>query len=169
MLSGENPGEKSKENEEENRKFKEYREQQLKQSEEMEQKLRKLEEDKKKEEENLKNDANKLQDKIKELKSEIEDLKLNNSNDRTDYMEGVKAIYRNNQFYREIIRYMLSDSELKQIIDMSKYIEEEDKWKVQSFSLQEKSLSLPTVNLGKIGGGFGNRLVRLKKKIQINK
>ena len=156
---------KIKEQEEENRKFKEYREQQLKQSEEMEEKLRKLEEDKKKEEENLKNDANKLQNKIKELKSEIEDLKLNNSNDRTDYMEGVKAIYRDNQFYREIIRYMLSDSELKQIIDLSKYIEEEDKWKVQSFSLQEKSLALPTVNLGKIGGGFANnRLVDLKKK-----
>ena len=155
---------KIKEQEEENRKFKEYREQQLKQSEEMEQKLRKLEEDKKKEEENLKNDANKLQDKIKELKSEIEDLKLNNTNDRTDYMEGVKTVYRNNQFYREIIRYMLSDSELKQIIDMSKYIEEEDKWKVQSFSLQEKSLALPSVNLGKIGGGFGNKLVSLKKK-----
>ena len=54
---------KIKEQEEENRKFKEYREQQLKQSEEMEEKLRKLEEDKKKEEENLKNDANKLQNK----------------------------------------------------------------------------------------------------------
>ena len=155
---------KIKEQEEENKKFKEYREQQLKQSEEMEKKLKKLEEDKKKEEESLKNDVNKLQSKIKELNSEIEDLKLDNTKDRTDYMEGVKAIYRNNQFYREIIRYMLSDSELKKIIEMSKYNEDEDKWNVQSFSLKEKSLSLPTMKLGQIGGNYGsNRFIDQKK------
>ena len=147
--------EKIKEQEEENRKFREYREQQLKQSEEMEMKLKKLEEEKIKEEESLKNDANKLQKRIKELTSEIEDIKLDNGKDRTDYMEGVKAIYRDNQFYREILRYMLSKSELDQIIEMSKYNEEEDKWNVQSFSFQEKSLSLPSMKLGQFGGRFG--------------
>ena len=160
---------KIKEQEEENKKFREYREQQLKQSEEMEKKLKKLEEDKKKEEESLKNDVNKLQNKIKELNSEIEDLKLDNSKDRTDYMEGVKAIYRDNQLYREIIRYMLSDSELKQIIDLSKFMEEEDKWDIQSFSLQEKSLALPTVKLGQINGAFGNNRINDLKKNGGNK
>ena len=160
MLSGENPGEKSKENEEENRKFKEYREQQLKHNEEMEEKLRKLEEEKQKEEESLKNDVNKLQAKIKELNSEISDLRIDNSRDRTDYNEGVKAIYRDNQFYREIIRYMLSDGELKKIIDMSKYSEEEEKWDVQSFSLKEKSLALPSMKLG----GLNNINNRFQKR-----
>ena len=160
---------KIKEQEEENKKFKEYREQQLMQSEENEKKLKKLEEDKKKEEESLKNDVNKLQCKIKELNSEIEDLKLDNSKDRTDYMEGVKSIYRDNQLYREIIRYMLSDSELKKIIDMSKFMEEEDKWNIQSFSLQEKSLALPTVKLGQINGAFGNNRISDLKKIGENK
>ena len=151
MISGGNLEERMKENEEENRKFKEYREQQLKLNEEMEEKLRKLEEEKKKEEESLKNDVNKLQAKIKELNTEINDLRIDNSKDRTDYNEGVKAIYRDNQFYREIIRYMLSDSELKKIIDLSKYNEEEEKWDVQSFSLKEKSLALPTMKLGNPG------------------
>ena len=158
MLSGGNLEERMKENEEENRKFKEYREQQLKLNEEMEEKLRKLEEEKKKEEESLKSDVNKLQAKIKELNSEISDLRIDNSRDRTDYNEGVKAIYRDNQFYREIIRYMLSDTELKQIMDMSKYNEEEDKWNVQSFSLKEKSLALPTMKLGNIGNMGNNNL-----------
>ena len=120
LLNGGNEEERMKEAEEENRKFKEYREQQLKLNEEMEEKLKKLEEEKKKEEESLKNDVNKLQAKIKELTSEIDDLRLDNTNDRSDYNEGVKAIYRDNQFYREIIRYLLSDIELKKIIDMSK-------------------------------------------------
>ena len=154
---------KIEEQEEENRKFREYREQQIKQNEEMEIKLQRLEEEKRKEEESLKNDVNKLQKKIKELNSEIEDLKLDNGKDRTDYMEGVKAIYRDNQFYREIIRYMLSDSELKQIIEMSKYNEDEDKWTVQSFSFQEKSLSLP--GLGQIGGRFGGKNKNGSKQI----
>ena len=149
---------KLKEQEEENRKFKEYREQQLKLSEEMDLKIKKLEEEKNKEEESLKNDANKLQERIKQLNSEIEDLKVDNSKDRTDYMEGVKAIYRNNQFYREIIRYMLSDDELKRIIELSKYNEEDEKWNVQSFSLEEKSLALPSVGFGnnRIGGAKKN-------------
>ena len=151
MISGGNMEERMKENDEENRKFKEYREQQLKLNEEMEEKLRKLEEEKKKEEESLKNDVNKLQAKIKELNTEINDLRIDNSKDRTDYNEGVKAIYRDNQFYREIIRFMLSDTELKKIIDMSKYNEEEEKWDVQSFSLKEKSLALPTMKLGNPG------------------
>ncbi len=157
------------EQEEENRKFREYREQQLKVSEEMELKLKKLEEEKKKEEESLKNDVNKLQNKIKELNSEIEDLKLDNSKDRTDYMEGVKAIYRDNQFFREILRYMLSDEELKQIIELSKYNEEEEKWTVQSFTLEEKSLALPSVKLGQLGGGFGNNRLPEQKKNGGNK
>jgi hypothetical protein len=46
---------------------------------------------------------------------------------------------------------MLSDSELKKIIDLSKYNEEEEKWDVQSFSLKEKSLALPTMKLGNPG------------------
>jgi hypothetical protein len=49
---------------------------------------------------------------------------------------------------------------------MSKFVEEEDKWNVQSFSLQEKSLALPTVKLGQIGGGGGiknNRIPDLKQ------
>ena len=153
---------KLKEQEEENRKFKEYREQQLKQSEEMENKLKKLEEEKNKEEESLKNDVNKLRNKIKELNSEIEDIKLDNSKDRTDYIEGVKGIYRDNQFYREIIRYLLSDEELKTIINMSKFNEEEDKWNVQPFSLKEKDLALPTMKLGGLGN---NRNAGANKQI----
>ena len=166
-VDGENDEEKMKENEEENRKFKEYREQQLKHNEEMEEKLRKLEEEKKKEEESLKNDVNKLQAKIKELNSEISDLRIDNSRDRTDYNEGVKAIYRDNQFYREIIRYMLSDGELKKIIDMSKYSEEEEKWDVQSFSLKEKSLALPTMKLGGGNNIINNRFQKRNSNKQV--
>ena len=171
--SGDNNNEemkkKLKEQEEENQKFREYREQQLKVSEEMELKLKKLEEEKKKEEDSLKNDVNKLQNRIKELNSEIEDLKLDNSKDRTDYMEGVKEIYRNNQFFREILKYMLSDEELKKIIELSKYNEEEEKWNVQSFTFEEKSLALPSVKLGQLGGGFGNNRFSEQKKNGGNK
>ena len=164
MISGGNAEERMKENEEENRKFKEYREQQLKLNEEMEEKFKKLEEEKKKEEESLKNDVNKLQAKLKELKSEINDLRIDNATTRNDYNEEVKSIYRNNQFYREIIRYMLSDTELKKIIDMSKYNEEEDKWDVQSFSLKEKSLALPTMKLGGNGINGSNRYQKRSSK-----
>ena len=79
-----------KEQEEENRKFKEYREKQMKENEEFELKIKKLQEQKEKEEVLLKNDVNKLQEKIKELNSEIYDLKNENSKDREDYLENIK-------------------------------------------------------------------------------
>ena len=64
-LSKEDLEKRMKEQEEENRKFKEYRERQMKENEEIEAKMKKLKEQKEKEEELLKNDVNKLQAKIK--------------------------------------------------------------------------------------------------------
>ena len=154
---------------EENEKFKEYREQQLKQSEEMEVKLKKLEDEKKKEEELLKNDVDKLQKKIKELTSEMEDLKLDNSKDRNYYLEDVKAIYRDNQLYKEIIKYLLTDSELQKIVDLSKYNEEDEKWKVQPFMIKEKSLALPTVKFGQIGGGNNFNEIKNSKNNELTR
>jgi kinesin family protein 3/17 len=131
--------------EEENRKFKSYRERQIKQNEEMEKKLKKLEEDKKREEESLKNDANTLQNKIQSLISEMDDLKLDNTKDRADYLESVKIINRQNLFYRKVLENLLSEKEMNQIIQMSIFKEDEDKWEVP-FYLKEKNMVLPTIN-----------------------
>jgi len=84
-------------------------------------------------------------------------------------MEGIKAIYRDNQFFREKLRYMLSDEELKKIIELNKYNEEEEKCNAQSFTLEEKSLALTSVKLGQIGGGFGNNRLPEQKKNDGNK
>ena len=160
--------------EEDNQKFKEYREQQLKQNEEMEIKIKRLEQEKKEEEELLKNDVDKLQQKLKELTSEIEDLKSDNSKDRNYYMEDIKAIYRDSQLYKEIIKYLLTDSELQKIIDLSKFNEENEKWSVVPFWVKEKILALPNVKFLKTTSNFkefrtpknkgSNRYENLKKK-----
>jgi len=109
-------------------------------------KLKKLEEEKKKQEESLKNDVNKLQNKIKELNSEIEDLKNENSKDRTDYLENVKEISRQNDLYKKIIDIMLNNNQFKKICEMSRYLEDDDKWKIQPFSILNNKLNLANVN-----------------------
>ncbi len=143
--SEEEKKERLKREEEQKRKFKEYREQQIKNQQEMEKKYALLEEEKKKEEESLQNNVKKLQERIKLLNNEIEDLKYDNEKDRIDFLENIKGINRDNMLYREIIRYLLTDNELKKIIDMSRYNEEIEKWKVHPFAIEEKKLSLPTV------------------------
>ncbi len=135
-----------KEQEEENRKFKEYREKQMKENAEIEAKMEKLRIQKEKEEELLKNDVNKLQEKIKELNSEIEDLKNENSKDRTDYLENVKEISRQNDLYKKIIDIMLNNNQFKKICEMSRYLEDDDKWKIQPFSILNNKLNLANVN-----------------------
>jgi hypothetical protein len=134
-----------KEHEIEKKKFKEYRENQLKQAKEMEEKYLKLEEEKQKKEESLQNNVNKLLEQIKFLSDEIEDLRFDNLCNRNDYMENIKGIHKDNLLYREIIRHLLTDNEYRKIIDKSKYIDEDEKWKIQPFQIEEKKLSLKNV------------------------
>ena len=139
-----------KEQEEENKKFKEYREKQMKENEEIEKKLKKLQEQKEKEEELLKNDVNKLQEKIKELNSELDDLKNEKSKDRTDYLEDVKEISKENDLYKKIINIIFNDNQFKKICEMSRYIEDDDKWKIPAFSLKDKKLNFANVKPSQI-------------------
>ena len=135
-----------KEQEEKNKQFKEYREKQMKENEEMEKKMKKLQEQKEKEEELLKNDANKLQEKIKELNSEIEDLKNESAKDRTDYLESVKEISKENDLYKKIINVIFNENQYKKICEMSRYIEDDNLWKIKPFSLKENKLVFSNVN-----------------------
>ena len=135
-----------KEQEEKNKQFKEYREKQMKENEEIENKMKKLKEQKEKEEELLKNDANKLQEKIKELNSEIEDLKNEGAKDRIDYLENVKEISKENDLYKKIIYGILSENQFKKICEMSRYIEDDNLWKIKPFSIKENKLAFSNVN-----------------------
>ena len=135
-----------KEQEEKNKQFKEYREKQMKENEEMEKKMQKLQEQKEKEEELLKNDANKLQEKIKELNSEIEDLKNESAKDRTDYLESVKEISKENDLYKKIIYEILNENQFKKICEMSRYIEDDNLWKIKPFALNQNKLAFSNVN-----------------------
>ena len=135
-----------KEQEEKNKQFKEYREKQMKENEEIENKMKKLQEQKEKEEELLKNDANKLQEKIKELNSEIEDLKNEGAKDRIDYLENVKEISKENDLYKKIIYEILSENQFKKICEMSRYIEDDNLWKIKPFSIKENKLAFSNVN-----------------------
>ena len=139
-----------KEQEEKNKQFKEYREKQMKENEEMEKKMKKLQEQKEKEEELLKNDANKLQEKIKELNSEIEDLKNEGAKDRTDYLENVKEISKENDLYKKIIYELLNENQFKKICEMSRYIEDDNLWKIKPFSIKENKLAFSNVNPSQI-------------------
>ena len=135
-----------KEQEEKNKQFKEYREKQMKENEEMEKKMQKLQEQKEKEEELLKNDANKLQEKIKELNSEIEDLKNESAKDRSDYLENVKEISKENDLYKKIIYGILNENQFKKICEMSRYIEDDNLWKIKPFTIKESKLAFSNVN-----------------------
>ena len=147
-------------NEEERRKFKEYREQQIKNQEEMEKKYNLLEEQKKKEEAELQNNMKKLQERVKLLSNEIEDLKYDNEKDRADFLENIKGINRDNMLYKGIIKFLLSDVELRKIIDMSRYNEDNDTWKIHPFTIREKQLLLPTVKPSQIPTFIEGNLLR---------
>ena len=136
---------KRKEIEEEKIKFKKFRENQLKKCEEMEKKYLELENSKKEQEKKLQNNVDELNKQIKLLSDELEELKINNINDRRDFMENIKDSIKNNLLFREIIKHLLTENEFKKIIDVSRYFEDEEKWKIHPFEIKEKKLNLPNV------------------------
>ena len=143
---------------EQKNKFKEYRKRQLKNIEEMEIKLEKIKEEKRKEEESLMQDVNKLRNKIKYLEGEIEDLKYDNEKDRTDFFENIKDLNKDNAMYKGIIKYLLSEAELRKIIEMSKYNEENESWRIHPFYLRNKKLMFPNIKGGQIPDLIENEL-----------
>ncbi len=136
---------KRKEIEEEKIKFKQFRENQLKKCEEMEKKFLELEKEKKEQEKKLQNNVDELNKQIKLLSDELEELKINNINDRKDFMDNIKDSIKNNLLFREIIKHLLTENEFKKIIDVSRYFEDEEKWKIHPFEIKEKKLNLANV------------------------
>ena len=74
-------------------------------------------------------------------------MKFDNLKDKTDFLEEIKGINRDNLLYKGIIRYLLTENEVKQIIDLSTYNEDSEKWTVHPFLIKEKKVNLPTLSL----------------------
>ena len=141
-------------NENEKKKFKEYREVQLKQREEKIKK-KQIQDAKKKEEEELLtkdkqyNDVQtelidkkkiilKLNDKIKFLGTEISDLKYENERDKEEMISSIKELNKENKLYHGMLKMILTDSEIKKIIDFSSWKDDSEEWKIYPFSLNPK-------------------------------
>jgi len=141
-------------NENERKKFKEYREGQLKQREEKNKKKQMIEAKKKEEEELLtiekqyndvqselsdkKKIISKLNEKIKFLDGEIRDLRYENERDKDDMMFSIKELTKENKLYYGILRTILTENEIKKIIDFSTWKEDNEDWKIHPFSINPK-------------------------------
>ena len=75
-------------------------------------------------------------------------------------LENIKGINRDNMLYKGIIKYLLSDVELRKIIDMSRYNEDNETWKIHPFTIREKQLLLPTVKPSQIPTFIEGNLLR---------
>ncbi len=104
-----------------------------------------MEEKKKEEEESQKTDVNKLRNKIKYLESEIIDLRYENERDREDIVETVKELTKESKLYKGMLKMLLGDGEIKKIVEMSKWNEDNQEWRIHPFSFREKKLQLPGI------------------------
>lgn len=108
-------------------------------------KKEKMEEKRKNEEEVSQNDINKLKNKIKYLESEIIDLKYENERDREDLVESVKDLTKESKLYHNMLKIILNDNEIKKIIELSKWNDDNEEWRIQPFAFKEKKLQLPSL------------------------
>jgi hypothetical protein len=93
----------------------------------------------------MQNDNNKLRDKIKILQSEIQDLRYENERDREDIVDSVKESNKESKLYLGMLKMLLTDLEIKKIIELSRYNQENEDWRIHPFCLKEKRMHLPTI------------------------
>ena len=87
----------------------------------------------------------KLRNKIKFLESEVRDLRYENERDREDFTNAIREMYKENKLYQGMLKVMLSDGEIKRITELSKWNEENEEWRIQTFSFKDKALKLPNL------------------------
>jgi hypothetical protein len=147
--------------EKEKKKFKEYREKQIKKEEEYQKKHEILEDKKRNEEDMLNLDKkysnaqteleeknkiiSKLKNKIKQLNTEIQDLKYENEIDREENNFALKQYYKDYKLYQGMIKFTLSEQEIKKITELSQWRDDYEEWRIQPFHFKEKNLKLPNI------------------------
>ncbi len=88
---------------------------------------------------------NKLKNKIKLLDTEINDLKYENEIERDENNYALKQYYKDYKLYQGIVKFVLSEHEIKKITEMSQWREDLEEWRIQPFHFREKNLKLPTI------------------------
>ena len=89
--------------------------------------------------------VDKLRNKLKYLDSEIRDLRYENERDREDFTNAIREMLKENKLFQGMIKFVLSEGEIKRITELSKWSEENEEWKIQPFSFKDKSLKLPNL------------------------
>ena len=87
----------------------------------------------------------KLKNKIKLLDAEINDLKYENEIEKEENNFALKQYYKDYRLYQGIVKFILSEQEIKKITDMSQWREDLEEWRIQPFHFKEKNLKLPTI------------------------
>ena len=86
-----------------------------------------------------------MRNKIKFLESEIRDLKYENERDKEDIIDTVKELTKESKLYHGMLKIILSENEIKRIIELSKWNEENEDWRIQPYCFKEKKLNLPSL------------------------
>lgn len=144
-------------------KFKEYRDNQIKANNELKKKNSILEERKLEDEQALYKDSdlkfsntqaeveeknkiiNKLRKKLKYYESEIRDLKYENERDKEDMVGTIKELNKESKLYAGISKMILSENEIKRILEVSLWNEDNEEWKIKPFSFHDKKVNFPGI------------------------
>jgi len=79
------------------------------------------------------------------LYTEIRDLKYENEIEKEENAFALKQYYKDYKLYKGIVRFVLSEQEIKKITELSQWREDQEEWRIQPFHFKEKVLKLPTI------------------------
>jgi len=88
----------------------------------------------------------KLRKKLKYLETEIHDLRYENVRDKEDMVGTIKELNKESKLYAGIAKMLLSDQEIKRILEVSLWNEDNEEWKIKPFAFHDKKISFPGIN-----------------------
>jgi kinesin family protein 3/17 len=86
-----------------------------------------------------------MKNKIRHLENEIKDLKFENEIEREENSYALKEYYKDYKFYQGVSKFILKEKELKSIMELSKWREDNEEWRIQPFNFREKKINFPSI------------------------
>ncbi|CDW88014.1 kinesin motor domain containing protein [Stylonychia lemnae] len=99
--------------------------------------------------------------KYRQAVNEIKDLNTEHNRERAELFENLQDYEKENALYRELMRTLISDSELSKLVNKCDYDPDNKKWDVPLFIIKEKSVQLP-----KMPGGLNSNKAKADYKQQ---
>jgi hypothetical protein len=94
--------------------------------------------------------VNKLRKRYKAALTEISDLETEHQTEKSDFLEAIRTLERDLDFYKAVVNTLMKEDELYKVKAKSRYDMENNKWTVPAFTFKAETVNFPKLNINRM-------------------